>query len=83
MSVCIQFDELSLHTWVYENIKRSGYDRPTPVQKYSIPTLNRKRDLMSCAQTGSGKTAAFLVPVINRILEDGPSAVKKASSNKT
>ncbi|KAI1712207.1 DEAD/DEAH box helicase domain-containing protein [Ditylenchus destructor] len=71
------FADLNLHPWIMENIKKSGYDRPTPVQKYSIPTLTARRDLMSCAQTGSGKTAAFLVPVINRILEDGPSAVKK------
>uniref|UniRef100_A0A0N5B741 RNA helicase n=1 Tax=Strongyloides papillosus TaxID=174720 RepID=A0A0N5B741_STREA len=69
------FQDLQLHEWIEENIKKSGYDRPTPVQKYSIPTLNSKRDLMSCAQTGSGKTAAFLVPLINRILLDGPAAL--------
>uniref|UniRef100_A0A7E4W8J7 Propionyl-CoA carboxylase alpha chain, mitochondrial n=1 Tax=Panagrellus redivivus TaxID=6233 RepID=A0A7E4W8J7_PANRE len=72
------FNELELHEWIQENIKKSGYDRPTPVQKYSIPTLNARRDLMSCAQTGSGKTAAFLVPVINQILKGGPGAVRKA-----
>ena len=69
---------MELHDWIRENIKKSGYDRPTPVQKYSIPTLNGRRDLMSCAQTGSGKTAAFLVPVINQILKGGPGAVRKA-----
>uniref|UniRef100_A0AC34QD42 RNA helicase n=1 Tax=Panagrolaimus sp. JU765 TaxID=591449 RepID=A0AC34QD42_9BILA len=68
------FVDLELHEWVQENIRKSGYDRPTPVQKYSIPTLNSKRDLMSCAQTGSGKTAAFLVPVINQILKGGPGS---------
>ncbi|CAD5228982.1 unnamed protein product [Bursaphelenchus okinawaensis] len=73
------FADLNLHPWIEENIKKSGYDRPTPVQKYSIPTLNARRDLMSCAQTGSGKTAAFLVPVINRILMDGPSQMKTPS----
>ncbi|KAF7633347.1 hypothetical protein Mgra_00007229 [Meloidogyne graminicola] len=67
---------LSLHPWIEENIRKCGYDRPTPVQKYSIPTLCSGRDLMSCAQTGSGKTAAFLLPVINSILRDGPSKVK-------
>jgi ATP-dependent RNA helicase DDX3X len=72
------FDDLELHEWIRENIKKSGYDRPTPVQKYSIPTLNGRRDLMSCAQTGSGKTAAFLVPVINQILKGGPGLVRKA-----
>uniref|UniRef100_A0A0N4ZQN7 RNA helicase n=1 Tax=Parastrongyloides trichosuri TaxID=131310 RepID=A0A0N4ZQN7_PARTI len=71
------FSDLQLHEWIEENIKKSGYDRPTPVQKYSIPTLNSKRDLMSCAQTGSGKTAAFLVPLINRILLEGPGELRK------
>ncbi|KAI6173301.1 ATP-dependent RNA helicase DDX3Y [Aphelenchoides besseyi] len=75
------FADLKLHAWIEENIKKSGYDRPTPVQKYSIPTLNARRDLMSCAQTGSGKTAAFLVPVINRILMDGPGQVKPPTFN--
>uniref|UniRef100_A0AC35TV45 RNA helicase n=1 Tax=Rhabditophanes sp. KR3021 TaxID=114890 RepID=A0AC35TV45_9BILA len=76
------FSDLELHDWVQENIKKSGYDRPTPVQKYSIPTLNGKRDLMSCAQTGSGKTAAFLVPLINRILVDGPGSLMKAETRR-
>lgn len=74
---------ISLHPWVAENINKCGYDRPTPVQKYSIPTLIARRDLMSCAQTGSGKTAAFLLPVINAILKDGPSKVKPKSLDRS
>jgi len=68
------YDGLSgIHEILIKNIKRSGYSRPTPVQKYAIPSVMAKRDLMACAQTGSGKTAAFLFPVINRILFDGPA----------
>lgn len=74
------FADLKLHPWIEENIKQSGYDRPTPVQKYSIPALSTGRDLMSCAQTGSGKTAAFLVPLINSILMDGPEAVYRCTT---
>lgn len=79
---CFTDTNLNLHPWVEENIRKCGYDRPTPVQKYSIPTLNGRRDLMSCAQTGSGKTAAFLLPVINSILKDGPQRVKPKSVDR-
>ncbi|MFH4980768.1 hypothetical protein AB6A40_007477 [Gnathostoma spinigerum] len=74
------FADLKLHPWIEENIRMSGYNRPTPVQKYSIPTLMANRDLMSCAQTGSGKTAAFLVPLINNVLQNGPEAIMRSTT---
>jgi len=66
------FDEVQLTPIIKANIELARYTCPTPVQKNSIPVILAKRDLMSCAQTGSGKTAAFLVPILNRIFEDGP-----------
>jgi len=62
------FEKSGLHERLVKNITLSGYNKPTPVQKHSIPIAGKYRDLMSCAQTGSGKTAAFLLPMINILL---------------
>jgi len=67
------FAEVEMTPIIKSNIEMAQYTKPTPVQKNSIPVILAKRDLMACAQTGSGKTAAFLIPMLNRILEDGPA----------
>jgi len=63
------FDAAGLRPLVLDNVKRSNYKKPTPVQKNAIPVIQAKRDLMACAQTGSGKTAAFLLPIISNLLD--------------
>ncbi|KAI3632392.1 hypothetical protein MIR68_009498 [Amoeboaphelidium protococcarum] len=65
------FEELGLHKHVLENIRKCKYKVPTPVQKYGIPVVMSGRDMMACAQTGSGKTASFLVPIINEAIKQG------------
>ena len=62
------FDEAGFAPLLMRNIKRAKYETPTPVQKHGISILMAGRDLMACAQTGSGKTAAFLFPVINNLM---------------
>ncbi|KAH9494731.1 putative ATP-dependent RNA helicase ddx4 [Bulinus truncatus] len=62
------FEEAGLLPTFLRNIKRANYERPTPIQKYSIPIIISGRDLMACAQTGSGKTAAFLLPVLTSMI---------------
>ncbi|KAJ8659890.1 hypothetical protein O0I10_004483 [Lichtheimia ornata] len=54
------------------NIQLARYTTPTPVQKYSIPIVGAGRDLMACAQTGSGKTGGFLFPVLSELFLKGP-----------
>lgn len=66
------FEECNLVEIIMENVKLCGYSKLTPVQKYAVAIIQSRRDLMACAQTGSGKTAAFLLPIMNRIMQEGP-----------
>ena len=55
------FEEGDLHEVFLNNIKLANYLKPTPVQKYAVPIILAGRDLMACAQTGSGKTVSILI----------------------
>lgn len=69
----LQFTNPPLDDHLISNIKLASYKTPTPVQKYSIPIVMGGRDLMACAQTGSGKTGGFLFPILSQAFINGPS----------
>ena len=71
----LSFTNPPLDDHLISNIEMAGYKVPTPVQKYSIPIVMSGRDLMACAQTGSGKTGGFLFPILSQAYQTGPSAV--------
>jgi superfamily II DNA/RNA helicase len=76
----MSFETSGMDKILLRNVALSGYRKPTPVQRHAIPTVMAGRDLMSCAQTGSGKTAAFVLPVLHQMLLMGGPAPPPSSS---
>ncbi len=62
------FTGLKLHPDLLKGIRELGFTRPTPIQTDAIPPAMMGRDVLACAQTGSGKTAAFLLPILTRLM---------------
>ncbi|KAF5725516.1 DEAD-box ATP-dependent RNA helicase 37 [Tripterygium wilfordii] len=78
------FAEIDLGEALNQNIRRCKYVKPTPVQRYAIPISLAGRDLMACAQTGSGKTAAFCFPIISGIMKgQGQSTHRPLRGSRT
>lgn len=67
----VDFHSFNLHEDVLTGINSMGYNNPTPVQQQAIPLILEQKDLIACAQTGTGKTAAYLLPLIDRISHEG------------
>ena len=63
------FTNLHVHPDLLKGIRELGFTRPTPLQAEAIPPALHGRDLLACAQTGSGKTAAFLLPILHRLID--------------
>ena len=61
------FNELNLSAPVLRAVAQAGYESPSPIQAAAIPPVLAGRDLMGCAQTGTGKTAAFALPMLDRL----------------
>jgi len=63
----VSFTELGLAEEIARAVREEGYETPTPIQAGAIPAILAGRDLIGCAQTGTGKTAAFTLPILNRL----------------
>jgi len=64
------FEKLNLIAPILRSVKLKGYTSPTPIQEQSIPIILKRRDLLGCAQTGTGKTAAFAIPTLQILHEE-------------
>src|SRR5215204_5251114 len=62
------FSSFGLHPDLLRGVKELGFTRPTPIQADAIPPALEGRDVLACAMTGSGKTAAFLLPILHRLI---------------
>ncbi len=63
----MRFNEFNFHPDILEGIESMGFERPTPVQEQAIPAILQGRDIIACAQTGTGKTAAFVLPILSKL----------------
>ena len=70
-----RFEELPLHPTLKQGIRAMGYHAPTPIQSRAIPDAVEGRDIVATAQTGTGKTAAFLLPILERTLDLPPGKI--------
>lgn len=64
----MQFSDFNLHPDLMEGLNSMGFEKATTIQDQAIPMIMQGRDLIACAQTGTGKTASFLLPIIHDIL---------------
>lgn len=62
----------NLHTDILKDISTHGYERPTPIQAQGIPVACKGCDILGCAETGSGKTASFAIPMIQHCINQTP-----------
>ena len=73
----MQFSDLRLSQPILRALTAEGYTTPTPIQEQAIPHAMAGRDLLGCAQTGTGKTAAFAIPILERLLAAAPDKARR------
>src|SRR5579863_7269006 len=69
----LTFSDLGLHETILRAVASEGYTIPTPIQEKAIPLVLAGKDLFGCAQTGTGKTAAFALPILHRLWSNRPA----------
>ncbi|MDR6156567.1 ATP-dependent RNA helicase RhlE [Chryseobacterium sp. SLBN-27] len=74
----MNFTDLNLIEPIAKAIQEQGYTNPTPIQEKSIPEIIKRKDFLGCAQTGTGKTAAFAIPILQNLSKNKPSQHIKA-----
>ncbi|MFW5698541.1 MAG: DEAD/DEAH box helicase, partial [Planctomycetota bacterium] len=70
------FDQLGLADPLLRAVRASGYTTPTPIQAQAVPPALERRDIFGCAQTGTGKTAAFVLPILQHLDADGATRTR-------
>jgi len=78
----MNFEALGLHASIVEAVTLAGYEKPTPVQEQAVPAGIAGRDLLVSSQTGSGKTAAFMLPALNRFANAEPTAASRTPAQE-
>jgi ATP-dependent RNA helicase RhlE len=71
----LTFNDFNFDQSLIDGLQSMGYKLPTPIQQQAIPVIQQGKDLIACAQTGTGKTAAFVLPVLDKIIKTKKAAL--------
>ena len=74
----MNFDSFAFHPLIKAGIAAAAYEPPTPIQQETIPVILAGKDVLGLAQTGTGKTAAFVLPILQRLMRGGPRGKLRA-----
>ena len=74
----MDFNKFNFNSALTEGLDIMGFEKATPIQQKAIPIIQDNKDLIACAQTGTGKTAAFILPILDKITKINTSNKVKA-----
>ena len=81
-NLLMSFHEMRLSEPIVRAVTDDGYETPTPIQAHAIPEAMKGRDVLGCAQTGTGKTCAFALPILHRLAENAPTVEPASGGNR-